>query len=223
MSKQDHDKLLADLIESPEDRQNLLQNADLDDGDRESINSLVETADLLWLVGRGAPALADDPVAGMLGLVPDRECSLDSKALSRLRKRTGLTVSDVAARLRARGWDFQVGDVFRWEMRSASDVAPATVQAIAEILGVQIEDLMAGPSTTAGQDWFAEIRRNPVFTQLADRWAKVRHVPQVTAVAALESRMAATVHRGEHPDADQMLRSLEVLVRSVEQAGEEST
>ncbi len=222
MNEPDRDELPAGSIGKSEDRRNSFLDSELYEGDQESV-ALAETADLLWLAARGAPALADDPVAAMLGLVPDRECSLESSALSRVRKRAGLTVSDIAARLQARGWDFQGRDVFRWETRSASDVAPAVVQAIADILNARIEDLITDPSSAPGQDQFAEIRRHQMFVQLADRWARVRHVSRAVAAAALESRMAATVYRGERPDTEQMLRSLEALVSSVEQAGEESS
>jgi hypothetical protein len=142
MNEHDRDRLLAELIERPQERKSILQGAELDERDRDDIAALVETADLLWLSARGAPPLEDDPVAAMLRLVPDRECMLDSGALSRARKRAGLTVSDVAERLRTRGWEFQQGDVFRWETRSTPDVPPAVVQAIADIIGTQAENLI---------------------------------------------------------------------------------
>lgn len=221
MNDDDRDRLLAEMIENPEARKRILQSAELDDRDRDDIVGLADTADLLWLSVHGAPPLADDPVAAMLGLVPDRACSLDSKALTQARKRVGLTVSDLAERLRERGWEFQTGDVFRWETRSAADVAPAVVQAIADILSRPVESLIAAPSSASPQDHLAGIRRYPLFEQLVDRWARVQRVSRSVAAAALETRMAATVHRGERPDPEQLLRSLEALVTSVEQANEE--
>jgi len=218
MNDDDRDRLLAELIQNPEERRRILQNAELDEREREDIAALVDTADLLWLSARGAPSLADDPVAAMLGLIPDRECSLDSKALTQARKRVGLTVSELAERLRERGWEFQKGDVFRWETRSATDVAPAVVQAIADILSRPVESLIAAPASTSAQDELANVRRHPLFEQLVDRWARVQHVSRAVAAAALETRMVATVHRGERPDPEQLLHSLEALVTSVEQA-----
>jgi transcriptional regulator with XRE-family HTH domain len=221
MNDDDRDRLLAELIEKPEERKRILQNAHLDENDRNGIAALVETADLLWLSAQGAPLLEDDPVAAMLGLVPDRECSLDSRALSQARKRAGLKVSDIAERLRERGWEFKQSDVFRWETRSASDVAPAVVQAIADILSTQVEDLITVPSSASAQDHLADIRRHPHFEQLVDRWARLQNVSRAVAAAALESRMAATVHRGDRPDTEQLLHSLDALVTSVEQADKE--
>jgi len=217
MNEDDRDRLLAELIEKPKERKRVLQDAELDDRDRDDVAALADTADLLWLSAHGAPALEDDPVAAMLGLVPNRECSLDSKALSQARKRAGLTVSEVAERLRERGWEFQKSDVFRWETRSATDVAPAVVQAIAGILSTLVDNLITAPSSTWSQDYLADVRRHPLFERLVDRWARVQRVSRAVAAAALESRMAATVHRGEHPDTEQLLRSLDALVTSVEQ------
>jgi transcriptional regulator with XRE-family HTH domain len=222
MNEDDRDRLLAELIEKPEERKSILQGAELDERDRDDIAALVDTADLLWLSARGAPPLEDDPVAAMLGLVPDRECRLDSKALARARRRAGLTVSDVAERLRARGWEFQQGDVFRWETRSAPDVPPAVVQAIADIVGTPAENLIAASHSVSSRDHLAEVRRHPLFEQLVDRWVRVQRISRAVAIAELEGRMVATVHRGERPDTEQLLRSLDALVTSVEQADEES-
>lgn len=222
MNDDDRDRLVAELIERPQDRERILRDAQLSDRDREELAGLVGTADALWLSAQGAPALEDDPVAAMLGLVPDGECRLGSAALSRARKRARLNISDVAARLRQRGWEFDKSDVFRWETRTATDVPPAVVQAIADILGTPVvEDLISASSPASLPDHLAAVRRHPRFEQLVDRWAQARQVPRAVAAATLESRMLATVHRGEHPDAEQLLRSLDALVASVERADRE--
>jgi transcriptional regulator with XRE-family HTH domain len=221
MNDDERDQLIAQLIARPYERKRILHDAKLNDQERESITALIDTADLLWLSAQSAPPLADDPVAAMLGLVPSRECSLDSGALRRARKRVGLAVSDLAERLRERGWEFHKGDVFRWETQSAADVAPAVVQAIADILGRPVESLIVAPSSTSAQDELANVRQHPLFEQLADRWARIQHVSRDVAAAALETRMVASVHRGERPDPAQLLHAIEALVASVEQAHEE--
>jgi hypothetical protein len=146
--------------------------------------------------------------------------TLDSKALAEARKRARLTLSELAERLRERGWEFQKADVFRWETRSASDVAPAVVQAIADIPSRTVESLIAVPSSTSAQEHLADVRRHPLFEQLVDRWARAQRVSRTVAAAALESRMVATVHRSERPDTAQLLRVPDALVTSVEQADE---
>jgi transcriptional regulator with XRE-family HTH domain len=221
MHDDERDRLLAELIERPQDRERILRGAKLSDRDREELAGLVDTADALWLSAQGAPALEHDPVAALLGLLPDSECRLSSAGLVRARKRARLTISDVAARLRQRGWEYDKGDVFRWETRTATDVPPAVVQAIADILASPMDDLISVSSQASLPDYLAAVRRDPLFEQLVNRWAYARRVPRAVAAATLESRMLATVHRGEHPDTEQLLRSLDVLVASVERADQE--
>lgn len=221
MHDNERDRLVAELIERPQDRERILRGTQLSDRDRQELAGLVDTADALWLSAQGAPALEHDPVAAMLGLVPDSECRLGSAALSRARKRARLSVSDVAARLRQRGWEFDKSDVFRWETRTASDVPPAVVQAIADILSTPVNNLISTMTSASSPDYLAAVRRSPLFEPLVNRWARVRRVSQAVAAATLESRMLATVHRGEHPSTDQLLQSLAVLVASVEGADQE--
>lgn len=219
MNEDERDRLLADLIEQPaQERERILHVAQLSDQVRDELVGLIDTADALWRSAQGAPALEDDPVAAMLGLIPDRECRLDPSALRRARKHAGLNVSDLASRLRQRGWDFDKSDVFRWETRTATDVPPAVVQAIADTLNTQVDNLISASASSALPDYVAKVRSEPLFEQLVNRWADARRVSHAIATATLESRMLATVHRGEHPDTEQLLRSLDALVSSVEQA-----
>lgn len=212
------ERLVGEIIENPRERERILRDAELSDRDREEIAGLVDMADGLWLSAQGAPEPADDPVAAMLGLLPDSECRLSPAALTRARKQARLSISDVAARLRQRGWEVEKSDVFRWETRTATDVPPSVVQAIADILGSPVDDLISAPSLASLPDQLDVVRMHPLFEQLVNRWAQTRRVSRAVAVATLESRMLATVHRGEHPDAEQLLRSLDALVASVEQA-----
>lgn len=216
ISNEDRERLVADLVETTNERARIMHEVEFEDRDQDDVKALVDVADLLWLSAQGAPDLADDPVAAMLGLVPDRECMLDPKALARARKQTGYGVSSVAERLRYRGWDVQQGDVFRWETRSGADVPPAVIQAIAEILEVPVERLTAAPGAAAEDDRFAAVETLPAFRQLVERWARTRQVSFVVAAAELRSRSLATVHRGDWPDTEQLLRTLEALVASVE-------
>ncbi|GEN80216.1 hypothetical protein [Actinotalea fermentans] len=221
MDEDERDRLLSELIERPEERERILRTAELSGPDRDELASLLQTASALWLSAWSAPRLEDDAVAAMLGLVPDRECRLDSPALSRARKRARLSVSDVAARLRERGWDFERSDVFRWETRTAIDVPPAVVQAIAEILVTPVDRLISPAISQSLPEPISVAREHPKFEQLVNRWAEARQVSRAVAAATLESRMLATVHRGERPDSEQLLRSLDALVASVEGADEE--
>ncbi|MEV8026589.1 hypothetical protein ACWGRS_19030 [Cellulosimicrobium funkei] len=180
------------------------------------LSALADTSELLWLSQHEAPPLEADPVAAMLGLVPDQQCTLDSKAFARARKKAGLKPSGIASRLRQRGWQTSDADVFRWETRTAHDVPPALVQALAEILGRTVEQLSLGTSDTPEAGLLEELRRSPKFKELVARWARARHVSLPVASATLQGRLVATVHRGNAPDTAQMLDSLDALVAAVE-------
>lgn len=216
MNEEDYDRLLARLIEEPDRRKELLREADLDDNEVSTLEGLADTSDLLWLSTRRAPSIGEDPVAAMLGLVPDPLVTLDSKALPRLRKRSRLTISDLAMRLEERGWKVQASDVFRWESRSAPDVPPALIQAIAAVLHTTPNLISALQQT---DDRFSVVRNTARFQDLVARWMKALDLSQSMAVSALETRMGATVHRGEEPDPEQLLNALDILVSAVESTG----
>lgn len=188
--------------------------------DDDEVESLVEVADLLWVAAHGAPPLEDDPVAAMLGLVPDPSHSLNAQALKRFRQRARLKVGQLADRLAARGWSVKTADVLRWETRSAADVAPALIKAIAEELGASHESLTHNREASVESERVDSVARSPRFAALADRWAQLQHVPREMAESALKSRMLATVHRGDRPDDEQLLQSLEALLAAVERESE---
>lgn len=219
MKKNERDELLANLrAVRAEHATNLHQPEQSDE--EEYVAALTDVADLLWEKAHGAPPLSSDPVAAMLGLVPDPERTLNGKALTRARKNARLTTSQLAERLASRGWDVQTRDVFRWENRSTSDVAPALIEAIADETGTATERLITNTARNTEHEALTAVRQTSTFQKLVDRWAKLQGVSQALAASALESRMLATVHRGDHPDSDQLLQSLEALVSAMERQGE---
>lgn len=214
MSEGQYDEILAAYLDSPTRKLPDGGMGQLTDHERRELESLLDVAEALWDTSHGAPPLEEDPVAAMLGLVPDRHSTLNPKALVRLRKLAGLKVGQLADRLNARGWEVKAPDVFRWETKSAIDVAPVLIAAIAEEIGVsavQITTDMVGEREGAD-----EIRRNPRFRELAAKWAELQNLSSELATSALYSRALATVHRGKHPDTEQMLASLEALVEALE-------
>jgi hypothetical protein len=215
MNEDDYNRLLARLIEDPEHRAQILQEADVDEAEEKNLTALVNASDAIWLSAHGAPPLDEDPVAAMLGLVTDPHVALDSKALARQRKRARFTVSDLAARLSERGWNVQASDVFRWESRSAPDVPPALIQAIAAVLHASPELIS---SLKPAEDQFSAVRNTAQFQDLVGRWMKALGLSRSMALAALESRMVATVHRGEEPAPEQLLAALDILVSAVEES-----
>lgn len=216
MTKDERAEVLANLLEARAGRVTGKDQPMLSAEDRADVESLIEVADLLWAAGHGAPPLESDPVAAMLGLIPDPQCALDPKALARARKNARLKPSELVNRLVARGWNVQVRDVFRWENQSAADVAPALIKAIADETNTSVDRLTTSRESTAEHGAIATVTRSPRFERLVERWARIQGVSRALAASALESRILATVHRGDRPDADQLMQSLDALVTAVE-------
>jgi hypothetical protein len=191
----------------------------LDEDQRSEISALLAVADLLWEEAHGAPPLADDPVAAMLGLVPDPTRSLDPRALARATRSAGIKPSDLAQALTERGWKVSTGDVFNWQTKGSQEVSPALIQAIAEITGSTIDSLTVDLGASPASVELRAVTDTPRFKALVVRWAQLRRTSPDLATSALTARLATSVHRGGQPDADQMLNSLEALVAALEEDG----
>ena len=194
---------------------------DQDDSDSLDPES-AEIAELLRIAAHGAPPLSSDPIAAMLGLVPDSSCRIDSGRLKVARKKVGAKPSEVANQLRRKGWDYTTRDVTRWETgnHEAASLPPAVVQAVAAILGVDVSTVVAEKAESPDSR-FAVVKQDGRFRELATRWARVQRISFEAAFAALDSRMMATVHRGDEPDVEQTLASLDALVSAIERSREE--
>ena len=179
---------------------------------------MLEIDDLVWAASHGAPPLQSDPVAAMLGLVPDASFRLDSTAFTQLCSRQGVKPTALAARLQSRGWKVEAADLFRWRTSVASDVSPALIRVIGEELGVSPDDLIAPPAAQrAVLDTVAErVTATKRFSDLVQRFALAQRISPSMANTMLRTRMLATVQRGDEPEVEQMLESLEVLVRAHE-------
>jgi transcriptional regulator with XRE-family HTH domain len=158
------------------------------------------------------PALENDAAARILGLVSDPSYALDSAALKQARMRAGLSTSALAQRLAARGWQVTAGEVFRWENRSGASLSPAMIAAIAHEVAVPEKKLvikvLADPRRA--------LRENAGFRQLAQRWADLQTISFSAALASLEQKSLATVHRGDAPDTERMLAAMTAFVEEIE-------
>lgn len=190
---------------------------EFEDDQRGEIQELLRIADLLWEEAHGAPPLEDDPVAAMLGLVPDASRSLDPRALSKITKSAGIKASGLAQALTERGWDVSTRDVFNWQAKGSLEVSPALIQAIAEITGSTIDHLTVDRGSSQLSSELRAITQTARFKDLAARWAHLRNTSADLAASALTARLATTVHRGAQPDTDQMLNSLDALVTALEE------
>lgn len=212
------DGLVERLLEEPPGPRREQMLAQLDADQRPHVRELLAAGDMVWEAGHTAPPLEEDPVAAMLGLVPDPSFRLDGAALTRACKASGVKPTVLAARLNARGWKVETAEVFRWQTRAAPDVPPALIKAIAEEVRVHPDRLVANaqqlPSLVNKEA--AEITATPRFRALVKRFARVQHLSEAMAASALQSRALATVHRGDVPDQEQMLASLEALISLLE-------
>ena len=218
MSQNDLDEAFEILLETPAgpERDRLLAN--LDDEQRTVVARMLEVDDLVWESAHGAPPLQLDPVAAMLGLVPDASFRLDSTAFTQHCSRRNVRPTKLADRLRARGWKVDAADVFRWQTSVASDVSPALIRAIAEELTTSPDKLVAPPALhqTALDTVADRVTATKRFSDLVQRFALTQGVSPSMAQTVLRTRMLATVQRGSVPELEQMLKSLEALVRALE-------
>lgn len=192
---------------------------ELGEDQRAEIQELLKVADLLWEEAHGAPPLEDDPVAAMLGLVPDPSRSLDPRALTRLTTSTGIKASGLAQALNERGWNVSTRDVFNWQTKGSHEMSPALIQAIAETTGSTIDYLTVDLGSSQLSSELRAITQTARFKELVTRWAHLRNTSAELTTSALTARLATSVHRGTQPGADQMLNSLEALVNALEEDG----
>lgn len=179
------------------------------------IAALCHAADLLWLAD-AAPPIEDDPVAAMLGLVPDPGLALDPRKVERARKRTHLKPSAIADRLNARGWEVTPSEVFDWQRHAHPEVSPALINAIADVLGTSPEALTSSNEETLMQPAINEVLRDSRFETLVARWGQLSGLAPAAARSSLRTKMLATVRRGDDLTASQWLGVLEALVEAKE-------
>ncbi len=165
-----------------------------------------------------APPLERDPVAALLGLIPDAHATLDQGALKRLRTATGRSVSDLATSLHGRGWDVTTSDAFRWENQSTRDVPPALIAAIAEELRTTSEALTVDASTV--REALDEVTDTPRFAALAARLAGALGLSTYQAGLRLRGVAGAAVNRGDTPTTEQWLDTLDNYVGAIERRRE---
>lgn len=180
------------------------------------VGRLADIENILFDDAHGAPPLHLDPVAAMLGLVPDPHLSLDGPALARVRKAAGVAASELAKALSGRGWHVSTGDVLRWQTKRADDVSPALLKVIATELGSTVEQLTVDRSSADESAALVAVTSSSAFAALVDRFARVRGVTASVAASTLRSRAIAAAHRGQPPTTEEWLLSLDAFVSALE-------
>lgn len=220
MNEKYSDELIAELVaRAPEEREQLLREMELPESDLAEVRKLGELADAVWAAAHGAPPLEKDQTAALLGLVPDPAARLDGKSFSQLRKRGGFKIDEVAKKLASSGWEVTTKDVFLWERGNTDSVSPALIQELSRMLGLPMDRLVERREVAEGKpERSKQLREHPRFQDLSQRWARIRQIPVEVAESMLCARIAATVHRGDVPDVEQNIASLEALVRTFEKS-----
>lgn len=204
------------ILEMPAGPQRDEAIALLDDADRGLIARLDAVDEFVRDSLTSAPALALDPAAAILGLVPDASMQLDSAAFAQACRKRGLLPNALAESLRSRGWRVQPSDVFRWQTGGTSDVAPALILAVADLLAANPEELTSSSPSVLDRIT-AIVMATQQFDELVARFARAQQTSVDIARSALRTRMLATVHRGDEAEPEQMLASLEALVSTFEE------
>lgn len=139
-------------------------------------------------VATDQPIRPDDPIAQMLGLVEDSAISIDGKRLASVRRAAGLNIAELATRLQRRGWDVSIKTVSAWE-RNLTNPPPATINAIAEELGVAADVLLA--SSQANAQTLDVLFDDELIVAFLDDWAREANMPAET-LADHSKRLLAT-------------------------------
>lgn len=114
-----------------------------------------------------APISQDDPVALMLGLVPDPDTPVEGRKLAQARRNARLQLSGLVDRLCNRGWPITTAQAAQWE-RGAPTLAPALVAAISDELGVDSDSIVARRRPA---DTLAALFDDAAIAAFMDEWA----------------------------------------------------
>lgn len=220
VNNDEHEEHLADLIATRALHPDMAAPEGITATQWDEIGRLADIENALFDDAHGAPPLHEDPVAALLGLVLDPHLSLDGAALTRARKAAGIAASELATTLRGRGWHVSTSDVLRWQTRTADDVSPALVKAIAAELGTSVETLTTDRGAAGETPALEEVMRSPAFESLVQRFALIQGMTRALAASTLRARGLATVHRGDTPAPEQWLHSLDAFVSALEDRNE---
>lgn len=213
MNEQQKAELLERLIADPPHRRLLLERAGATAAERKELLGLARTADAVWVANMKIPPLEEDPIAAMLGVAPTPGLALDPAGFKTARVKSQVSVSGLRDYLSSRGWDVTIPQVASWQTRKGIELSPALLEDIGTALSTS-PDAFTTRHVGNTPTLHATLRATDWFDAFVDQWRQMRHVARSVAEAQLLSRAAATVHRGEEPDVDQVRELLTHLVSS---------
>lgn len=157
------------------------------------------------------PVRADDPVALMLGLVPDPTVVVNGRKLAAARKRARLDLGQLTDRLRARGWDVTTQQGWQWEL-GHPQLAPALIAAIAEELSVEGDALLAAPPTRREH---ADLFDNQRIRDFIADWAAEAGVEPDLLRERASATLAGAAHRNRTGGSVEALLDVLRTLRSI--------
>lgn len=211
MNEQQKADLLEQLIENPPGRERLVGHADLTAQEKEDLLALARVADAVWVANVQLPPLEKDPIAAMLGVAPTPGLALDPVRFKTARMKSRVSVTDLRDYLVSRGWGVTTPQVNSWQSRFGIELSPALLEDIGRALSASTDAFTVGQSACT-PSLFATIRAADWFGALVDQWRQGRNLARSVAEDQLLNRAAATVHRGEEPDVEQVREMLTHLV-----------
>lgn len=187
-----------------------LRPASASDEEWNEARQLARAESLLNL--RQAPPLQQDPVAAMLGLVPDPGLFVDGSAIRRLRGKA--SVSQIAARLQTYGWEVSAADVRDWQTRPGVVLAPALLERLAKVLGVTTEAI----TRRTGELVPHAVATSARWRNLVAQFAALLGVATDIAESRLVGALVAAKYRNEAPES--YLEAAEAYVTALEKSRE---
>ncbi len=157
------------------------------------------------------PVRADDPIALMLGLVPDPAVVVNGRKLAAARKRTHLDLGQLIDRLRARGWDVTTQQGLQWEL-GHPQLPPALIAAMAEELSVEDHALLTAPPARREHADLFDNQRIQAF--IAD-WAAEAGVEPGLLRERTSATLAGAAHRNRTGGSIEALLDVLRTLRSI--------
>ncbi|WP_404474198.1 hypothetical protein [Microbacterium aerolatum] len=211
MNEQQKAELLERLIENPPHRDRLLVGTETTAEEQAELLALASAADAVRVANVPVPPLEEDPIAAMLGVAPSPGLALDPAQFKAARVRSNVSVTHLRDYLVSRGWDVTGPQIASWQSRSGIELSPAMLEDIGAALSASPDAFTVRHAETT-PTLFATLRATDWFETFVEQWRHMRNVARSVAEAQLLSRAAATVHRGEEPDVDQVRELLAHLV-----------
>lgn len=182
---------------------------------RDEAQARMRIIDAMWGAQVVAPTVADDPVARRFGFNrAGQQVFIDGRQVAALRKRAGLDLKELLARVTAAGGDIAAMALLQLEQSRSTPVSQPTASALVAAL----DTLLAGIEAAPDMD-YDDIRRfldGPELGELIARWAAENDDDPLRARSVVAERMLVTQFRAADVTTDHLLDIARAILRSLE-------